>query len=78
MPHQLFLRKRKKNKGRNAFANKMLMHIKLRKVQVSKFFQSGRCLGSSFSKAVNKSVGNLGKKAILNYGVPLAKDVCLY
>ena len=56
----------------------MLMHIKLRKVQVSKFFQSGRCLGSSFSKAVNKSVGNLGKKAILNYGVPLAKDVCLY
>ena len=56
----------------------MLMHINLKKVQISKFFQSGGCLGSWFSKAVNKSVGNLGKKAILNYGNPLAKDVCLY
>ena len=54
------------------------MHIKLSRVQISKLFQSGGSLGSWFGKAVGKSVGNLGKKkAILNYGVPLAKDVCL-
>ena len=53
------------------------MHIKLTKVQISKLFQLGRPLGSSFGKAVGKTVGNLGKKTILNYGVPLAKDVCL-
>ena len=56
----------------------MSMHIKLSGVQISKLFQSGGSLGSWFGKAVGKSVGNLGKKkAILNYGVPLAKDVCL-
>lgn len=49
------------------------MHIKLTKVQISKLFQLGRPLGSSFGKAVGKTVGNLGKKTILNYGVPLAK-----
>ena len=53
------------------------MHIKLTKVQISKLFQLGRPLGSSFGKAVGKIVGNLGKKAILNYDVPLAKDIFL-
>ena len=53
------------------------MHIKLTKAQISKLFQLGKPLGSSFGKAAGKTVGNLGKKAKLNYGVPLVKDVCL-
>ena len=53
------------------------MHIKLTKVQMSKLFQLGKPLGSSFGKAAGKTVGNLGKKEILNYSVPLAKYVCL-
>lgn len=77
MPRQLFLTRRQKTKVTNAFADNISMHIKLTKVQISKLFQLGRPLGSSFGKAVGKIVGNLGKKAILNYDVPLAKDVCL-
>ena len=76
LPHQLFLT-RQKSKGRNNFTNNMSMHIKLSKVQISKLFQSGGSLGSCFGKAVGKLVGNLDKKAILSYGVPLAKDACL-
>ena len=77
MPHQLFLTKRQKTKVRNAFADNISMHIKLTKAQISKLFQLGKPLGSSFGKAAGKTVGNLGKKEILNYSVPLAKYVCL-
>ena len=77
MPHQLFLTIRQKTKVRNAFADNISMHIKLTKAQISKLFQLGKPLGSSFGKAAGKTVGNLGKKAKLNYGVPLVKDVCL-
>ena len=77
MPHQLFLTRRQKTKARNALADNISMHIKLTKVQISKLFQSGRPLGSWFGKAVGKTADNLEKKAILNYRVPLAKDVCL-
>ena len=38
------------------------MHIKLSRVQISKLFQSGGSVGSWFGKAMNKSVGDLGKK----------------
>ena len=55
----------------------MSMHRKLSEVQISKLFQSGGSLGSCFGKAVGKLVDNLDKKAILSYGILLAKDVCL-
>ena len=45
----------------------MLTNIKLSKAQFSKIIQSGRNLG--------RTLGNLGKKELLDFAVPLAKDV---
>ena len=72
MPHQLFLTGRQKTKVRNVFADNISMHIKLIKVQISKLFNQVDLLILYLEKQAN-----LGKKEILNYGVPLAKDVCL-
>ena len=66
LPYELFLTTRQKTKTRNVFANKMpSTDIKL--VQLAKIIQSGGFLG--------KTLGNLGKKVLLDLAVPLAKDV---
>ena len=49
------------------FANNMLTNIKLSKAQFPKIIQSGGNLG--------RTLGNLGKKALLELAVPFAKDV---
>ena len=48
--HELFLTTRQKTKLRTAFNNNMSTDLKLSKAQVSKIIQSGRFLGSLFSK----------------------------
>ena len=67
MPHELFLTTIQITKIRNAFANKMSTDIKLSKAQISKIIQSDGVLGEMLHK--------LGKKALLDLAVPLAKDV---
>ena len=67
MPHELFLTTRQKTKIRNAFNNNICTDIILSKAQCSKIIQSGKFL--------NKRLGKLGKKALLDLAVPLAKDV---
>ena len=44
--------------------------IKLSKAQLSKLIQSGRILG----KTLGNVIGNLGKKALIELAVPLAKN----
>ena len=65
LPHELFLT-RQANKIRNAFANNMSADIKLGKAQISKIIQSSGSFGSW--------LGNLGKKALININIPLARD----
>ena len=66
MPHELFLTTRQTTEIRNAFANNMSANIKLSQAQVSQIIQSGESFGSCF--------GNLGKKALTNTAIPLARD----
>ena len=66
MPYELFLTTRQTTKIRNAFANNMSTHIKLSKAQRSKIIQSG----GSF----DFWLGNLGKKALINIAISLARD----
>ena len=66
MPHELFLIIRQTSKIRNAFANNTSTDIKLIKAQISKMIQSGGYFGSC--------LGNLGKKALVNITLPLARD----
>ena len=65
--HELFLTKRKRPKIRNDFSNNILTDIKLCKVHLSKIVQSGGFLGNM--------INYQGKEALMNLGVPLAKDV---
>ena len=51
---------------RNAFANNMSTDIKLSKTQISNIIQSGGSFGSW--------LGNLGKKALTNIAIPLARN----
>ena len=66
MQHALFLTTRQTTKVRNVFANNMLPGIKLSKVRIFKIIQSGRSFGSWLA--------NLGKKALTNVAIPLARD----
>ena len=66
MPHELFLTTRQTTEIRNAFANDMSTVIKLIKAQISKIIQSGGSFGSW--------LGNLGKKALTNIAISLARD----
>ena len=66
MPHELFLTTRQTNIIRNAFANNISAKMTLSKTQTSKIIQSGGSFGSWF--------GNLGKKALTNVAIPLARD----
>ena len=54
--HELFLTTNPKTKIRNAFANNMLMDIKLSKAQISKIIQLGGCLTGVIS-----NLGKFGK-----------------
>ena len=66
MPHELFLTTRQTTKLRNAFDNYLSTDIKLSKPQISKIIQSGGSFGSWLD--------NLGKKALTNIAIPLARD----
>ena len=66
LPHELFLTPRKTTKIRNAFANNMSADVKVSKVQIFKIIQSGGSFGSWLA--------NLGKKALTNVAIPLARD----
>ena len=66
LPHKLFLTRRQTTKMRNAFANNMSTDIKFSKTQISNIIQSGGSFGSW--------LGNLGKKALTNIAIPLARN----
>ena len=66
MPHELFLTTRQAIKIRNAFANNVATDIKLSKTEISTIIQSG----GSFSSCLS----NLGKKAVANIVIPVARD----
>ena len=66
MPHELFLTTRQTTKMINAFANNMSTDRKLSKAQISKIIQSGRSFGSWLA--------NVGRKALTNFAIPLARD----
>ena len=63
MPHELILTTRQATKIRNA--NNMLTALKLSKAQISKVIQSGASFGLW--------LGNLGKKALTNIAISLAR-----
>ena len=65
-PHELFQTTREATKIRNAFANNMSTDMKLSKTQISKIIQSDGSFGSW--------IGNLGKKALTNIAISLARD----
>ena len=54
------------NENKKCFCCILLTDIKLSKAQISKIIQSGGSFGSW--------LGNLGKKALTNKAIPLAKD----
>ena len=66
LPRELFLATRQTTKIRNAFSNNTSTDIKLSKAQMSKISQSGASFGSWLA--------NLGKKALTNDTIPLARD----
>ena len=66
MPHELFLTTRKTTKIRNVFENNMSTDTKLSKTQISKIIQLGGSFGSWLV--------NLGKKALTNIAILLARD----
>ena len=57
---------RQTTKIRNVFGNYMSTYIKPSKAQISKMIESGGSFGSW--------LGNLGKKALTNIAIPLARD----
>ena len=67
LPHELFLTIRQTSKVRNAFANNMSTDIKLSNAQIFKIIQSGGSFGSW--------LGNLGKRALTNIAIPLARYI---
>ena len=66
LQHELFLTPRQTTTIRNTFANNMSTDTKLSKSQISKIFKSGATFGSF--------LGNLGKKALANIAITLARD----
>ena len=66
MPHELFLTASQTTEIRNSFANIMSTNIKLSKTQMSKIIQSGGFLCNM--------LGNLGKKVMTNFAIPLTRD----
>ena len=66
MPHELILTTRQTTKITNAFANNTSPDIKLSKAQKSKIIQPGGSFGSWLA--------NLGRKALTNVAIPLARD----
>ena len=64
--HELLLTTRQRTKLRNAFNNNMSSNIKLSKAQVSKIIQSGRFLGSLWSKLASP---------LMKVAVTLAKNI---
>ena len=66
-PYELFLTTGQTTKIRNAFANNMSTDKKLSQTQISKVIQSG----GSFASCL----GYLGKKAITDLAIPLARDI---
>ena len=66
MPHELFLTTRQTTNIKNVFANNMSTDIKIIKAQISKIIKSGGFFGCYLS--------NLGKKAVTNVSIPLARD----
>ena len=66
LPHELFLTIRQATKIRNAFPNNTSTDIKLSKAQIHKIIESG----GSFSFWL----ANLGKNALKNLTIPLARD----
>ena len=66
MPHELFLITNQTTEIRNAFANNISTDMKLSKAQISIIIQLGGSFGSW--------LGNLGKKALTNNKISLARD----
>ena len=66
MPHELILTTRQTTKITNAFANNTSPDIKPSKAQKSKIIQPGGSFGSWLA--------NLGRKALTNVAIPLARD----
>ena len=64
--HELFLATRQTTKIKNSFANNMSADIKLSKAQMSKIIQTSGSYGFW--------LGNLGKKALTNIAITLARD----
>ena len=64
LSHDLFLTTKQKAKVRNAIANNASTDTKLSQSQLAKIIQSGGF--------VSKTLGNLGKKVLLDFDVPLA------
>ena len=67
LPHELFLTIRQKTKIRNAFGKNMTTDIKFSNSKLSKIIQSGKFL--------DKTLGNLSKKVLLDLAAPLATYV---
>ena len=65
-PHELFLTTRQTTKTKNAFANNMTTDKNLSKTQISKIIQSSGSFGSWLD--------NLGKKALKNIAISLARN----
>ena len=74
LPHELFLKTRRKTKTRNAFTENKSTDIKLSKAQISKITESEGIFSNMMSDLAN-GFGNLGKEVMKNLVVPLAKDV---
>ena len=70
LPDKLFLTTRQTTKIRHASTKNMLADIRLSKAQISKIIQPGGFLGKTLNK--------LSKKVLLDFYVPLAKDVLSY
>ena len=66
LPKESFLTTRQTTKIRNVFINNMSTDIKLSKAQISKIIKSGKSFGFWLD--------NLGKKALTNIAIPLARD----
>ena len=65
-PHELLLTTRQTTKIRNDFTNNTSKEIRLSKAQISKIIQSRESFGSW--------QGNLFKKVVTDFEIPLARD----
>ena len=75
LPHELLFTTRQTTKLRNAFENNMSADIKLSRTQISKIIQSGRFLGSLFSKLAGplmKVAVQLAKHILAPFGITAA------